>query len=186
MIRFLFVLLVLVAGCHGRHSNVPFDPKHPEVAAEKLRKHLERRPNDRDAARDLAHIEWMWLGQHDNAIATLDRLAADGDVAARLSRLIIAEGRMDARAMTSHSYALISQAANHRTGDRAFVDAAAEVAARTIAKVHGDLQNDDENFIAFYDKLDRKRLPFSVAQPLVSLRATIARRLGGDYREHFA
>jgi tetratricopeptide (TPR) repeat protein len=166
---------------------VPFDPEHPEVAAAALRKHLKRHPKDRDAWRDLAHIEWMWLGEVGSATKTLDRLAGEGDAAARLSRLLIAEGRMDAQAMTAHAYALVQHAASAAQGrDGAFVDAAAEVAARTLTKVHGDLQGDDERFIAFYAKLDRTRLPFSVAQPLVSLRAAIARRRGEDYREHFA
>jgi tetratricopeptide (TPR) repeat protein len=186
MTRFIFALLFLLGGCHGRHSNVPFDPKHPEVAAEKLRKQLKRRPNDRDAARDLAHIEWMWLAKPGEAIARLERLAEQGDASARLSLLIIAEGRMDAEGMTRLSYALLDQAARHEGRDSAFVDAAAEVAARTLAKVHGDLQGDDKRFIAFYAKLDRRKLPFSVAQPLVSLRAAIARRLGEDYRDIFA
>lgn len=180
--------LLLSAACRGRGTDVPFDPKHPEAAAKALRKHLKRHPDDRDAWRDLAHIEWMWLGQNASAMDTLARLAEQGDPAARLSMLIVADGRMDAEAMTRLSYASIEHAAalEGTAEQRAFANAAAEVAARTLSKVHGDLPDDDDRFVAFYEKLDRKKLPFSVAQPLVSLRAAIARRRGEDYREHFA
>lgn len=70
--------------------------------------------------------------------------------------------------------------------DRRLRLALAEYAARQIGQQHGDLPNDDREFVEFYDALDLDALPFTVTQPLLSLRAAIARRRGEDYHPYYA
>ncbi len=190
--RFATLLLlafsVVAAACKTDRTNTPFDPNDPQRAAARLRKHLERHPDDVDARRDLAHIEWIWLGEPDSALTHLDRLVQTGDPAAELSRLLMAMSRQDQGTVASSSYALLDRATTAQGAQDPFVAAAADVAARALQQSHGDRPGDDERFSEFFaDHRDRLSvLPFSVRQPLLSLRASIARRLDEPYRPLFA
>lgn len=178
------LLLAFVVACKPHATEVPFDPTDPGAAAAALRAHLEDHPDDVRARRDLAHLEWIWLGSTDAAIGHLDRLVDAGDASALLSRLLIAQGRDDAPTLADAAYALLEQAL---TEDDAFVDAAAHVAARTLQRTHGDRPDDDERFTTFFDthETSMHTLPFSVHQPLLSVRASIARRLQQPYDAYF-
>ena len=177
-------LLTLSVGCKRQPTAVPFDPNDPAAAAAALRAHLDEHPDDLEARRDLAHLEWIWLGTPDAAIEDLDLLVAEKDTAALLSRLLIAQARDDAPVEAELAYAILEQAL---AGDDTFPDAAAQVAARALQRGHGDRPEDDTRFSSFFDghaaHLDK--LPFSARQPLLSLRASIARRLGQPYDDYF-
>ncbi|MGH1340597.1 MAG: hypothetical protein ACRBN8_03525 [Nannocystales bacterium] len=178
------LLLTATVACKPDPSAVPFDPSDPGAAAATLRAHLEDHPDDIEARRDLAHLEWIWLGAPDSAVGHLDKLVTQGDPGAGLTRLLIAQGRDDADTEAELAYQLLEQALS---GDEAFVDAAAQVAARALQRGHGDRPDDDERFSAFFSKHEGAltKLPFSVRQPLLSLRASIARRLGEPYEGLF-
>jgi len=178
------LLLTFAVACKGKPTEVPFDPSEPSVAAAALRAHLEKHPEDVDARRDLAHLEWIWLGTPDSAVAHLDLLTDKGDAAARLSRLLIAQGRDEAAVEAEQAYALLEQA---MTDADPFVQSAAHVASRALQRSHGDRPGDDARYTAFYDARASKlaQLPFSTRQPLLSLRASIARRLGQPYEALF-
>jgi hypothetical protein len=178
------LLLAFAVACKPKPTEVPFDPTDPGAAAAALRAHLEDHPDDIDARRDLAHLEWIWLGSTDAAIAHLDLLIEAGDTSALLSRLLIAQGRDDAPTLADTAYALIERALKD---DDAFVHAAAHVAARALQRSHGDRPDDDERFTSFFDSNEASlsKLPFSVHQPLLSVRASVARRLEQPYDAYF-
>jgi tetratricopeptide (TPR) repeat protein len=176
------LLLVFSVACKRKPTEVPFDPNDPGAAAAALRAHLEEHPDDVDARRDLAHLEWIWLAEPDAALGNLTKI--DPDPASLLSRVLIGQGRDDAAMLADSAYALIEQA---MVQDDPFVDAAAHVAARALQRSHGDRPGDDARFSAFFDESGSKlgSLPFSARQPLLSLRASIARRLGEPYEGLF-
>ncbi|MBV1860832.1 MAG: hypothetical protein KUG77_20625 [Nannocystaceae bacterium] len=178
------LLLTASVACKPDASAVPFDPSDPGAAAAVLRAHLADHPDDIEARRDLAHLEWIWLGAPDSAVAHLDKLVAKADPGASLTRLLIAQGRDDAATEAELAYEILAQALR---SDDAFVDAAAQVAARALQRGHGDRRDDDARFSAFFTKHEGAlaKLPFSVRQPLLSLRASIARRLGEPYEDLF-
>ncbi|MEM6290326.1 MAG: hypothetical protein AAGA54_03645 [Myxococcota bacterium] len=180
-------LLVTLSACKPSKTAATFDPADPAAAAAALREHLEEHPDDVEARRDLAHIEWMWLNEADAATANLDRLVAGGDPPAMLSRLLMARARDDAPTVATLAYGLVERASAADGADDAFTQAAADVAARTLQQTHGERPDDDARFIAFFEahEADFARLPFSVRQPLLSLRASIARRLGQPYKSYF-
>lgn len=174
------LLLTAAVACKPDASSVPFDPSDPGAAAASLRAHLQDHPDDVEARRDLAHLEWIWLGSPDSAVEHLDILVAKGDPGAGLTRLLIAQGRDDAVTEADLAYQLVGKALSD---DDPFVHAAAQVAARALQRSHGDRPDDDARFSAFFSEHDSALggLPFSVRQPLLSLRASIARRLGEPY-----
>ncbi|MCR9161264.1 MAG: hypothetical protein ACE37F_12615 [Nannocystaceae bacterium] len=178
------LVLAFALACKPSPTEVPFDPTDPGTAAAALRAHLEEHPGDLQARRDLAHLEWIWLGSTDAAIANLERLIEANDDAALLSRMLIAQGRDDAQTLSDAAYAILERAL---TEDDAFIDAAAHVAARALQRSHGDRPNDDARFSTFFDAHETSlhTLPFSVHQPLLSVRASIARRLGEPYDTYF-
>ncbi len=182
----LFVVVALV-GCRTRGAQTPFDPNDPAKAAEALRRHLQAHPDDTAAWRDLAHIQWIHLQEVDEGLATLERLANKGDATATLSTMLAAEARMQPAAMQAKAEALIVAAtqADHDAEDTAFLLAAAEVAGRTLNKIHGDLPDHDAHFAAFFVGLTLDGVPSRVSQPLISLRASIARRRSEPYSAWF-
>mgnify|MGYP002619842990 CR=1 FL=1 len=181
------IAVVLLGACRPAHTRVPFDPSNPEAMVAKLERHLKRHPDDADAWRDLAHVRWLHLGQTDEAVVILDRLAKDDDAVARVSRMLIAEARHERAVQRTHAEALIRSAATAEAGDpaRPLSVAAASLAARKLEDTYGDRAQDDTRFVAFFDSLSLERLPFSVRQPLLSSRAAVGRRLGEDYRKHY-
>ena len=194
MSRALTVLLAwllgsaMLLGCRPMGSRHPFDPADPEATAARLEAWLARHPKDCEAWRDLAHVRWLHQGQTAKAVEILDRLATDGDPLARLSRLVIAEARLDAATVVEQAQALLVAATKAKADDpnRPLLEATAELAARSLGRVHGDQKGDDRRFETFYDRLDIDALPFSAQQPLVSLRGAIARRRDEDYRPLYA
>ena len=186
--RFLLLLvLFVVAGCRPRATQAPFDPSAPELTAARLRAHLEKHPEDQEAWRDLAHVYWLHLGRVDDASPILERLADGGDPTATLDRLIMSHARLDPAELQTRAYALIEAATKvaPEHGQRAFLQAAAEVAAPLLAQSLGELEGDEQRFVQFYDTLALRTLPFSVQQPLISARAAIARRDGENWRPFF-
>ncbi len=62
----------------------------------------------------------------------------------------------------------------------------AEIAAQLLGAHHGELVDDDDDFVAFFERLDRSALPVEVTRPLLSQRAAIARRMQDpNYREYY-
>lgn len=183
------LLLALVAfaavGCHAHGRSRRPEGDDPTRWAEQLRSRLARNPGDVQARRDLAHVEWLHLGHTEAALAELAHLTKDGDTAARLARLLIADGRLDTAATSDEAYALLREAgmpAARSGSDQAWLRrAAAEVAARRIAALHGERDGDDARFVALFDGLDLGALGTAARQTLLSVRANIARTQGQDY-----
>ncbi|MFY0531425.1 hypothetical protein [Nannocystis pusilla] len=164
---------------------------HTEDSARARLKALEARlkshPDDDAAWREAAHLHWLFLKQPDKARPILDRLAAKGDPVAQASRMIFADARLDLKTTRSMAQALIVGATTPG-GDaeaRRVQAGLAELAARLLGENHGELPDDDDDFVRFYDKLAKGRLPVEVVQPLVSLRAQIARRLDQPYLQYY-
>ncbi|MDC0667621.1 tetratricopeptide repeat protein [Nannocystis radixulma] len=153
-----------------------------------LEARLKSHPDDDGAWREAAHLQWLFLKQADKARPILDRLAAKGDMIAQASRMIFADARLDAKTTRSMAQALIIGAATRPPADaeaRRVQVGLAELAARLMAENHGELPDDDDEFVRFYKKLAKDRLPVEVTQPLVSLRAQIARRLDEPYLQYY-
>ncbi|MCA9655103.1 MAG: hypothetical protein H6712_07275 [Myxococcales bacterium] len=184
----VLVATVLVTACRGGAPRAPFDPRDPQAQAERLRAYLAEHPEDDAAWRDLAHVQWMYLGQTDEAVPVLDRLAEGGDPVARISRLVIASWRDEPEVVQAQAFATIRALAEGDPEDREqrLRVAAAEHAARVLGDTHGDLEGDDGRVSELLDGMAVERLPFAVAQPLLSLRAAISRRHGDDYRALYA
>ncbi|HET6585820.1 MAG TPA: hypothetical protein VFG69_20330, partial [Nannocystaceae bacterium] len=170
------VLLLALAGCHGRGQSKEPRGDDPARWAAALEARVARNPKDLVAKRDLAHVYWLHLGKTNAAIPLLDELAGKGDSVARLSRMIIADGRAEEQALLDQAYALIGGVAKAKhTAPPAFDLAAAEVAARLLDAVLGQLEGDDTGFEAFYGGLALDGLPPAIRRPLLSARADIAR-----------
>ncbi len=186
---FLVVLLgVVLAACrpHGRSREPAGDD--PQKWADALERHLKRHPDDVDARRDLAFVHWLHLDREADAVATFDALAKDGDVLARLSRMLVADARLDTQEVYEHAYALVEQAAGPTPADARTdaesswaLQAAAEIAARRIAALHGELDGDDARFVALFDRIAIDRLTTGARQALLSVRANIARTANEPY-----
>ncbi|MBZ5712565.1 hypothetical protein [Nannocystis pusilla] len=153
-----------------------------------LEARLKSHPDDDGAWREAAHLQWLFLKQAAKARPILDRLAAKGDMVAQASRMIFADARLDAKTTRSMAQALITGAAAAPQADpeaRRVQVGLAELAARLMAENHGELPDDDDEFVRFYKKLAKDRLPVEVRQPLVSLRAQIARRHDEPYLQYY-
>ncbi|MBC8070202.1 MAG: hypothetical protein IAG13_17850, partial [Deltaproteobacteria bacterium] len=182
-----FVVLLVLSACRPNGRSRDPDGDDPKAWAEQLRKHIARHPDDLAAQRDLALVQWLHLDQETEAVAAFDRLAA-GDPVARLSRMLIADARLDTVTTNAHAYALVEQAAGAPAADpeqQWFMRAAAEIAARRIAVLHGELDDDDGRFIAFYERIALDRLSTSARQALVSVRANLARTANQPYEEFY-
>ncbi len=179
-------MLVLTA-CRGAAPRPPFDPADPQAMVERLQAYLREHPDDVAAQRDLAHVQWMHVGDVAAARPALDRLAAAGDPLARLSRLVIAEAHDEPEVIQPLAIAAIQAAANATTDDpeRRLHVAAAELATRLLSEHHGEQPADDGTVARFIDGLELARLPFRVTQPLLSLRAAIARRHEEPYHAYY-
>lgn len=184
----LAVALVLGLGaCRVQGPQAPLSDDAARAEIERLQRHLKRHPGDDDAWRELAHLHWLWVNEPEPAIEILDRLAAAGDPTARLSRTIIAHGRLEDEAVWENATALIESAssAEGKLAPRELRLRYAEAAVRFLDDVRDDTPADDRRFVAFFEGLDLSRLPVEVSQPLLSARASIERRVGGDYRRYY-
>jgi tetratricopeptide (TPR) repeat protein/transglutaminase-like putative cysteine protease len=181
------VVLLLFAGCRGAAPRPPLDPADPQALVERLSAHLAQHPEDDAARRDLAHVRWLHLGDAAAARPALEQLAERGDPLARLSRLVMAEARDEARVLQPLALAAVKAAAETSPDDpaRALHLHAAELAARLLADHHGEQPDDDARVAGFIDALPSGRLPLAVTQPLSSLRAAIARRRDEPYRAYY-
>mgnify|MGYP002777825739 CR=1 FL=1 len=178
-----------LSACRPREA--PREP-HTEATARArltaLEAHLKANPNDDAAWREAAHLHWLFLRAPDRALPILDRLAGKGDPAARAARMLLADARLDLKTVRAQAHALITDAATRPAADpeaRRIQLGLAELAARLLSENHGELPDDDDDFPRFYDGLDRARLPVEVTQPLISLRAQIARRLDQPYLPYY-
>jgi cellulose synthase operon protein C len=181
------VVLLVLAACRGAAPRPPLDPADPEATVARLQAHLRLHPEDDAARRDLAHVQWLHLGDGAAARPALDALAAAGDPLARLSRLVMAQAHDEPEVLQRLALAAVRDAAATPPEDpryRLHV-AAAELAARLLGDHHGERPADDERVANALDELLRARLPFRVMQPLSSLRAAIARRRNEPYHHHY-
>ncbi len=183
----LLVLALIVSACRAGAPLPPLDPSDPQALVAELERRLEADPDDDVARRDLAHVRWIHLGQTDAAVPDLDRLAKAGDPVARVSRMIIARARGELSVLQQQTFAAIASAATMAPDSPSLrlTQAVARYAAQLVGDYHGDRQGDDDRFVELYAGLDLRALPFGVTQPLMSLRAAIARRRGEDYRAYY-
>ncbi len=194
----------------------PLDEDKVDAKIEALQAFLEKNPEDRVARRDLAHLYWLHRADASAAKPLLEPLAEDGDLIAQASLMLIAEARLDDKSARKWAQALIlataelnadgageddppsraerKAARRRRRGgihsadaiDPKVANGLAEVAARLLDEQHGALEDDDESFIAFFERVDRAHLPVEVTRPLLSQRASIARRAEDPkYRDYY-
>ena len=181
-------LAALIAACKPKEApSGPLDAESARARAAAIERHLRRHPDDRAALRDLAHLRWLYLGDLAAALPLLDRLAESGDPTSMASRMMIADARLDLVGARRWAEALIEAAARAGAGDpdRALLSGLAEIAARLLDDNLGLSPGDDERFVAFFARLDLDRLPIEVRQPLLSLRAAIARRYDEPYLPYY-
>ncbi|MEM6992070.1 MAG: tetratricopeptide repeat protein [Myxococcota bacterium] len=191
----LGLLGVLAAvGCRPKGVTTPPSGNEWDARVLALEAAVAEDPDDVDAWRDLGHIRWIQLGQPHVAHEILRANAAErGDLASRLALVVMADARLDSPAVVEHATAAVLAAAGvaESAPDRGFADRVAEYSARRLSDVQGDLPGDDARFVEMFDGLladidaGRARLSFGALQPLVSLRAAIARRQGEDYARFY-
>jgi len=185
----LSVMSVAEVGCKskGERTDAPFTTDTARARAGELERHLEKAPKDHAAALELAHLYWLHLRAPAKATPILERLAAAGDPAAQVSRMLMADARLDLPTTRAMAEALVRGAGTAgSTPERAAMQVAlAELAARYLAENHGELPGDDVEFSRFFADVERLELPVSVLHVLQSLRASIARRLDQPYRGYY-
>ncbi|MBK8237647.1 MAG: tetratricopeptide repeat protein [Deltaproteobacteria bacterium] len=183
----LMLLVCVLAACHGRGRGTAKPGDDPDAWAARLERHLARHPDDLVAVRDLALVRWLHQGRTDDAIGGLDRAAKAGDPLAAVARLRIADARLDGEAAVAQAYAILERAAAVPADapDRELHAAAAIVAARVVAGLHGERDDDDARFVEMFDALPAKGLPSAARAPLLSVRANIERNRGHDYAKYF-
>ena len=171
----------------GEATTAPFTESAAKARASELEKHLARHPDDDPAALELASLQWLHLRATAKAVPTFDRLASKGNPYAQLARLLIADARLDLATVRTQAQALIKGAGKPGLGpaDAAERAALAELAARYLGENHGELPDDDVNFSRFFAEVERTPLPVAVSQPLLSQRASIARRLDQPYLGYY-
>lgn len=181
------VVLLALVGCRGAAPRPPLDPDDPQALVERLTAHLEQHPDDAAARRDLAHVQWLHLGETEAARPAIEALAEAGDPLARVSRLVMAEARDEPEVLQPLALAAVQAAAEASPDEPAYRLhlAAAELAARLLGEHHGEQPDDDARVARFIDALPAGRLPLVVTQPLSSLRAAIARRRNEPYRQYY-
>jgi hypothetical protein len=182
-------VLLAASGCKPptKDTRAPMTADAAKLRAAELERRLKEQPNDVEAARELAHLYWLHLRQPSKAAPLLDRLAAQDDAVAQMSRLLMADARLDFIKVREMTHALIRGAARPNVPDseRATRVGMAELAARYLAENHGELPDDDTSFPKFFETIDLAALPPDVSQPLLSLRASIARRLDQEYLKYY-
>ena len=186
------LLLLAAPACKppARATEAPLSPDTARLRAAELERRLAKEPADDAAALELAHLQWLHLRAANKAIPTLDRLAAKGDPIAQMSRMLIADARLDLREVRDMAHALIVGLAKI---DRKTIDpellrtrvALAELAARYLGENHGELPDDDADYQRFFAEVTKQDLPLEVSQPLFSLRANLARRLDQPYLGYY-
>ncbi|MBL9107038.1 MAG: tetratricopeptide repeat protein [Myxococcales bacterium] len=185
----LAALLALTGACKppARTTEAPFDADAAKARAAALERHLKQSPGDAAATRELAHLFWLHLRSPHKAAPLLDRLAAEDDPVAQVSRMLMADARLELATVRTMAQALVRGAARKDVAavDRPTIDGLAELAARYIAENHGELPDDDSNFPKFFETLDLDALPAQVGHTLLSLRASIARRYDQPYLGYY-
>ena len=182
-------VLLAASGCKPptKDTQAPMTADAAKLRAAALERRLKEQPSDVEAARELAHLYWLHLRQPGKAAPLLDRLAAQGDPVAQMSRLLMADARLDFIKVREMTHALIRGAAapNVPASERPTRVGMAELAARYLAENHGELPDDDTSFPKFFETIDLTAVPPDISQPLLSLRASIARRLDQDYLKYY-
>ena len=185
----LSAVSVADAGCksRGERTDAPFTTDTARARASELERHLKKDPKDDAAALELAHLYWLHLRAPAKATPILERLAAAGNPAAQVSRMLMADTRLDLRTTRTMAQALVRGAgtAGGTPEHAAMQVALAELAARYLTENHGELPDDDVEFSRFHADVERLELPVSVSHALQSLRASIARRLDQPYKGYY-
>ena len=186
------LLLLAAPACKppAQATEAPLTSDTARQRAAELERLLAKDPADDGAALELAHLQWLHLRSAAKAVPTLDRLAATGDPIAQMSRMLIADARLDLRKVREMAHALIVGLAKI---DRKTIDpellrtrvALAELAARYLGENHGELPDDDADYQRFFAEVTKQDLPLEVSQPLFSLRANLARRLDQPYLGYY-
>lgn len=176
--------LLALGACKPRRGDLdgPLTAERAAQMAKDLRAHLKRHPEDKDAWRDLAHLEWLHLARPEEADPILARLAGQDDPVARAGRMIRAHNRLDPKTAQAEAYGILKWAASDSGPLAAPLG---ELAARLLRRQMGEVPGDEDAFVAFFDGLDLTRLPQTVRQPLQSERASLARRRGDDYIPYY-
>lgn len=191
--------LALVACKPTEPPTEPLSREDAQVQVDKLESYLASHPDDQAAWRDLGHLYWIHLGDVAKARPILDRLADAGDPISLASAIVLADFRLDFRRARELSMRLIEVAkkppepqpqSRRSPGKPAVLDRGALMgfaafAARVLARNHGEVPDDDKVVTAYLDKLSLEGYPVAVSQPLLSLRAQIARRHGEDYLSYY-
>lgn len=180
----VFSALLAAVACKPKSTTSPDDAEALAARIAALRAHVAEHPDDGDAWRDLGHLYWLHAESPAEAVPIFDRLSAQDDPVARLSRAVIADARMEYELVVEHTTALLRFAAFH-PDDRTAVQLA-EPAARLLAGALESVRNGDDVVVALTNEIDERKLSPEAAQRLISLRASIDRRKGRDYRQHFA
>ena len=107
----LCVTAVGPAGCkpRGEVTDAPFTTDTARARAAELERHLKKEPKDDAAALELAHLYWLHLRAPAKATPILDRLAAAGDPAAQVSRMLLADARLDMRTTRTMARNLVAR-----------------------------------------------------------------------------
>lgn len=186
------LLLLAAPACKppAQATEAPLTSDTARLRAAELERVLAKNPADDGAALELAHLQWLHLRGAAKAMPTLDRLAAKGDPIAQMSRMLIADARLDLRKVRDMAHALIVGVAKL---DRQATDpgllrtrvALAELAARYLGENHGELPDDDADYQRFFAEVSQLDLPLAVRHPLLSLRANLARRLDQPYLGYY-
>ncbi len=183
--RLVMVAVIAVAACRAQPTKTPGTLAGARQEAARLEAHLRRHPDDGEAWRDLALIQWAYLGQPQAARKTLDRLSGQGDIYGAGAALVMAWARDDAARTWIHAERILEAVSAHPRPDPSLI-ALGDLAVRRLGEVRGERAGDDERLAALYERLATDRMPYRVRQPLLSLRAALARRQEAPYRQYFA
>lgn len=189
----LLVLLLpatlVLSGCRPRASEQIFDQAAAAEHADRLEAWLAKHPDDHRARLELAHVYWLHLANPASATTHLDTLTAleTPPPLARFSRAMLAQSHLDLdRAWTEHA-ALLREAPSHEARrERVLALALTPLAARALDALDGMRRDDAKQFNTLFDALDLHAYPGETVEQLLSTRASIARRLGEDYRAYYA
>jgi tetratricopeptide (TPR) repeat protein len=180
-------LTIAGSGCRDRGALGPIAPDAVDAEIDRLRARLDKKPDDAEAWRSLAHLLWLYKADRGEAVEILDGLAGEGDVLAHASRLLMTSARMDEARTFDHAAAVIRTAATDADSPTAaLADALAEPAVRSLLGAYGSRPDDEQRLVALIDGIDKSELPIEVQQPLSSARARIERRHGRPYRDAYA
>ncbi|MEZ4452800.1 MAG: hypothetical protein R3B09_25285 [Nannocystaceae bacterium] len=176
------------AACKAKEpTRGPLDEDGARAKVQALQKRLAKDPKDVAAHRDLGGLYWMFLHESGEARRHFEAAAAGGDLVAMASLMVMANARLDHQGVRRWGEALVQRRASDggEGEEGARRTALAAVAARFLDQDYGGEAGGEDEFIRFFDGLERVRLPATVSQPLLSRRAAIARIRDEDYQRYY-